>query len=224
MRRLLLPLAAVALVAVLVIAHVAWNRSGSNQWELAIDENGVKVWTLKTPGSNVVMVKATTTIQSRLAGMVKLLEDLESCVDAQCYDAKVIEPVQSVPGRYAAYIRFKFDVPGFNTQDFVLFQEHYQDPASKKLEINLLAAPNRIARDECCVRVKHLHNNWKITPRQNGRLDIEFTQDTDMEGLPYFLVNFALKAGTHEIMSGMQKLMDMDKYKHAKVDYIQELN
>lgn len=213
---------AVALIAILLIAHLIWNGSGSNQWELAIDKNGVKVWTQKTPGSNLVRVKAKTQVSSRLAGMVKLLEDLDSCIDAMCYDAKVIQTMDTPPGRYAAYVRFKFDIPGMTTRDYVLFQEHYQDPVSKKLEINIIAAPNKIPRDECCVRVTHLHNNWQITPLENGRLDIEFMQDTDIAGMPYPLVNLALTQGTYEILHGMQDLMDMDKYRNAQVDYIQE--
>jgi len=212
-----------ALAVILLLSHFAWNASGSNEWELSRDEDGVKVWTLKTPGSNLLKVKAATRVKSSMAGMVKLLEDLESCVDAECYDARVIEPIDTLPGRYAAYIRFKYDVPGFRTQDFVLFQEHYQDPDSKRLEINIIAAPGRIARDECCARVTHLHNSWLLTPLKNGELDIEFVQDTDIVGMPYFLVNLALTLGTHEIMRGMQALMDMDKYRNAPAGIVQEL-
>lgn len=213
---------ALALAAILMLLHLIWNRSGSNQWELAIDKDGVKVWTLKTSGSNLVKVKAATRIKSRLGGMVKLLEDLDSCAEADCYDAKVIQSIETLPGRYAAYVRFKFDIPGLKTQDYVLFQEHYQDPVSKKLEINLMAAPSRIPWDECCVRITHLNNSWKITPLRNNELDIEFTQDTDME-MPYFLVNFALTRGTYEILHGLQDIMNMEKYRNARGGYIQEL-
>lgn len=212
-----------ALIAVAAIAHVVWNRSGSGQWELAIDQDGVKVWSMKNPGNNLVRIKAAVRIKSSLAGMVKLLEDLESCVDAHCYDAKVLQSLDTPPGQYAAYVRFKFDIPGMATRDYVLFQEHFQDPQTKKLEINLIAAPNKIPRDDCCIRVTHLHNNWKITPLPGGELDIEFMQDTDVGGMHYLPANLALTHGTHEILRGMQALMDMDKYRTAQVPTIQEL-
>ena len=214
---------ALALAVILLIAHLVWNGAGSNQWELAMDKNGVKVWTLKTPGSNLVRVKAATRITSSLGGMVKLLEDLGSCVDAKCYDAKVLQAIDTVPGRYAAYVRFKFDLPGMATRDYVLLQEHVQDPVSKRLEINVIAAPNRVARDPCCIRITHLHNHWTLTPLANRQLDIEFTQDTDIGGMPYVMANLALKLGTYEIIHGMQDLMNMGKYRDAQVGYIQEL-
>lgn len=212
------------LIIILLIAHLFWNQSGSNQWDLAIDENGVKVWTIKTPGSNLIRIKATVKVKSSLSGMVKLLEDLESCVDAQCYDAKVLQPVDSLPGHYAAFVRFKYDIPGFNTRDYVLYQTHIQDQKSKQLVIDIIAAPDAIPRDECCVRISHLHNNWRITPLANNELDIEFRQDTDFGGVPYFLANYALKQGTYEILLGMQGLMDMEKYRTAKIKDIREFS
>jgi hypothetical protein len=215
--------AGLALAAILLMAHFAWGASGSNQWELVKDQNGVKVWTLKTPGANLVRVKATVRVDSKLAGMVKLLEDLESCVDAYCYDTKRLAQIPSLPGHAATYVRFKFDIPGLKTREYVLFAEHYQDPASKKLEINIMAAPDKMPRDTCCVRVTHLHNNWKLTPLPNGQLDIEFTQDTDLGGLPYFFTNIALTEGTYEIMQDMQKLMNKERYRTAQVDDIREL-
>jgi len=215
---------AVLILAILLcIAHFVWNASGSNQWELVMDGDGVKVWTVKTPGSNLVQVKATVRVKSKLAGMVKLLEDLDSCVDAYCYDAQEIRRVNSLPGHSATYVQYKFDLPGLKTRQYVLFAEHVQDPDSKKLEINVIAAPNFIPRDECCVRVTHLHNNWKLTPLKNDELDIEFTQDTDLGGVPYFLANIALKEGMYKVLRDMQDLMNKDRYRNAHVDYIEEL-
>jgi hypothetical protein len=216
--------AVLALAVLLLPAHLLWSASGSNQWQLALDKEGVKVWTMKTPGSELVRIKASTRVKASLSAMVKLLEDLDSCVDAKCYDARVIQPIASVPSQYAAYVQFKFDIPGLTTREYVLMQEHIQDPLSKKIEINIIAAPNRIARDACCVRITHLHNHWTLTPLKNGELDIEFMQDTDIGGLPYFLANPALTYGTHEILHGMQALMDMPKYRDARLANIAELS
>jgi hypothetical protein len=213
----------VALLAILLVSHWLWAASGSNQWKLAMDQDGVKVWTLKTPGSPLVKIKATTRVKSSLAGMVKLLEDLDSCVDANCYDGKVIESIETVPGRYAAYMTFKFDIPGLKTRQYVLLQHHHQHPVSKQLHIDISAASNRIPPDDCCVRITHLHNVWNLTPLQGGELDIEFMQDTDVGGLPYFVANYALTQGTYQILHGMQGLMNKQQYREARIDSVQEL-
>lgn len=214
---------AAILAAVLLISHWAWVGSGSSQWQLAKDQDGIKVWTLKTPGSALVKVKATTQVQSKLAGMVKLLEDLDSCVDASCYDGRIIESVESVPGRYAAFVTYKFDLPGLKTRQYVLFQQHHQDASTKELRLELVAAPNTLAPDDCCVRVSHLHNKWHIVPRANDQLDVELIQDTDIGGLPYFIANVGLVEGTFAIFRGIQDLMNKEKYRDARIESIQEL-
>lgn len=208
------------LAAVLaIVAYGMWvGIAGSNQWRLVKDKNGVQVWTLKTPGSSLVQVKAHTRIKSSLAGMVKLLEDPSSCVDAHCYDGTVIERLPAVPNRYAAYVSFKFDIEGLRTREYVLFQQHYQDPNTGKLVIHMLAAPDRMPRDPCCVRITHLDNTWRLTPLPDGVLDVEFAQDTDLGGLPSLLADFALVEGTYQILDGMQGLMNLPRYRHAQLD------
>lgn len=215
--------AAIGLLAAMLIAHFAWNRSGSGQWELAKDDGGVKLWTLKTPGSNLVQVKSTVRIKSTVSGMLVLLEDLDSCVDAECFDAKMIERLDTPPGHYAAYVRFKFAVPGVHTQEYVLFQQRFQDPQTKQVKVTLMAAPARIPRDECCVRITHLYNTWLLTPRANGELDIEFTQDTDTGGLPYPVANLGLIEGTFQVMQDMQDMMNKPRYRVATYADVKEL-
>lgn len=211
------------LAAMLMASHYLWVASGSNQWELAKDQDGIKVWTLKTPGTGLVKVKATTQIQSKLGGMVKLLEDLDSCADASCYDGRIIQPIESVPGRYAAFVTYKFDLPGMKTRQYVLLQQHHQDANTRELRLELLAAPNSIAPDDCCVRVTHLHNKWRIVPRADDRLEVELIQDTDIGGLPYFIANVGLIEGTFAIFRSIQGLMDMPKYRDARIESVQEL-
>ncbi len=214
--------ALIALAAVGLIAHFAWRLSGSNEWQLSKDEGGVKLWTLKKPGSNLVLVKSTVRVKASLSGMVRLLEGM-SCADAGCYDEKIIERQQTPPGHYAAYTRFKFDVPGVHTQEYVLFQQRFQDPETRQIRVDLIAAPSRTPRDPCCVRITHLHNTWRLTPQPGGFVDIEFTQDTDTGGLPYPLANLALTEGTFQVMKDMQSLMDKPRYRIDSFNDIQEL-
>ncbi|CAM4025318.1 hypothetical protein [Bordetella tumulicola] len=211
-----------ALAVIALVAHFVWRASGSNEWELAKDENGVKLWTLKTPGSGLVRVRGLVEVDSRLAGMMTLIEDLDSCVDAFCYDEKRLDQIPSVKGRAATYVRYKFDIPGLKTRDYVLFAERNQQPGNNQVDVNVIAAPNRLPRDECCVRVTHLHNHWKLTPLPNGKLEIDFMQDTDLGGLPYFFTNFALTEGTFQVLRDMQSILDKDRYKNAVVEDIRE--
>lgn len=224
-RRIFRILGRIALIGAVLafVAHLAWGFSGSNEWKLVREADGAKLWTLKTPGEHLLRVKASVTVNTRLAGMVKLLEDLDSCVDAYCYDTKRIVQIPSQPGRAATYVRFKFDIPGLKTREYVAFAEHFQDPVTRKLDINVIAAPSGLPRDTCCIRVTHLHNHWTLTPLPGGKVEVEFSQDTDLGGMPYPLANIALAEGTFKLMGDLQGLMDKPRYRDAQVDDIQEL-
>jgi hypothetical protein len=210
-----------------LLSHFVWVASGSNQWELDRETDGIKLWTLKSPGSGLLQVKGEARINSRLSSMAMVLEEFDDSAEGVFYyDGIKIREVESMPGNKASYARFKFDfpVPGIAPREYILLSERFQDPKTKKYELNLMAAPNMLPRDPCCVRVTHLHNNWKLTPLKNGELHIEFTQDTDDGGLPYLVQNLFLKEGTVMMLQHMRQLMKQDKYAKAQIASIQELD
>ena len=72
------------LIVILLLSQWIWKISGSNQWELEIDKNEVKIYTLKAPGTYWKKFKVNGQFKSSLSGIVKLLRDPDSCVDAGC--------------------------------------------------------------------------------------------------------------------------------------------
>jgi hypothetical protein len=216
--------AVLILILMGLVSHLIWRASGSNEWELAIDDDGVKVWTLKSPGTSLIKVKGETKVKSKLAGMIKLMEDPDSCVDAGCYDAVQLQGFESPPGSFAQFFLFRFALPApFSPREFVIFQQRTQDPDTKVVEAHIIAAPSKTHPDPCCVRIAHMHNTWRVTPRANDMLDVEFTQDTDVGGLvPYFVTNMMLPQETFTILQDMQGILDKDKYKNAIADNVLE--
>src|SRR6478672_6912009 len=68
----ILGIAGISVFFLYSLAGLIWRFSGSNQWELAAEKNGAKVYTLKMPGSDMLQVKGVMRYRSTLAGMVKL--------------------------------------------------------------------------------------------------------------------------------------------------------
>lgn len=224
--RRLLRLALIGLISLAVLCAVAdqaWKRSGSNEWKLVKDEAGVKLWTLKAPGSRLLQIKAQLRVKATMAGMIKMLEGLEACSELHCRDNKLIERLSAPPGHYAAYVSLKFDVPGIHTQEYVVLHRRFQDPTTRQVKVDLIAAPARLPRDECCVRITHMHNTWLFTPKENGEIDVLFTEDTDSGGLPYPVANVLTVEGIFEIMKGMQDMMDKPRYRVDSYADIKEL-
>lgn len=211
-----------SLIAILFLLNWIWMMSGSNQWKLEREKDGVKVYTLKSPGSRFIKVKAIGRIRSTLAGIVRLAIE-PSCEDVGCYDQRLIARIDSLPGYY--YYTFRFDLPfPFATREFVILTTFSQNPQSKEIFIDIIATPNKIPPDECCVRVAQMHNTWRFTPLENGEVDVEFVADTDPGGgVPYFLTNLGAPSGSYDILIRLQEILNKEKYQNAKIDYVQEL-
>lgn len=213
------------LVAILFVGDWLWVRSGSGEWELLREKDGIKIWTLKTPGTGLRKIKINMQVKTNLAGMIKLIEDPTSGPDVGAKKVTMLESKISPSGDYSAYYECLIDLPfPFSDRQGVILILHSQDPVSKKIVMNVFAAPNRLPPNESYVRPTHTHNIWHLTPRENGMVDIEYFQDSYMGGsVPYYVNNVLAPVALHKLFSKFQDLMNKEKFKNAKFDYIKEL-
>jgi hypothetical protein len=212
-----------ALIAGLFIAHVAWKYSGSNQWQLDSDRNGVKVYSRKTPGSTLKQFKAVTRVTTTLNRVVAAMNDNSSqnCKDWMpiCAGLKSIEPWN--PQGLYSITYFRLDLPfPFSPRDLVYKTQISQDPVSKAVTVYLLALPGMVPENKCCVRVTQIHNRWIWSPLKDGEVELQLFSDMDAR-VPYFLAN---KRGDDlgRLLSRVPQLLSKQQYQNEKVDYIQE--
>ena len=215
-------LGALTLVAMLSIAHLAWKNSGSNQWELEIDKNGVKVYSLKSPGSVLKQFKGVTRIKTTLNRAVAsaLDPDLENCVDwnPSCVKVQSVEP-WNTQGQYLInFVKSNYPPP-FSPRDNVVKIHVTQDAKSKAVLVEFIAAPDRFPKNDCCYRIPRMHNSWRYTPLENGEIEVEHIQNVD-RGLPYIRSNRVTPNGVYRILLRIPQLLNKEKYHHASFDFI----
>lgn len=220
-RRGLLPTVAI-LATVAVVAHFAWKYSGSNQWELRRDENGVRVYTMKTPGSTLLKVKADMQVATSLSSAVFLLRGDESTSDDfGGQDFTVVDRIET-PQLFMACYSAKHPMPApFRTKELVVMLNYAQDKRTKQVEINVQAAPGRTPPSPNTSRVTHLNNIFRLTPLPDGRIDWEITLDVDM-GLFYPLANLSMPEYLFKDLSYHKDLVLTEKYQKARLISIDE--
>src|SRR5260370_23964965 len=74
----------VSIVVLLFFAQLIWRFSGSNQWELVQAKDGIKIYSLKVPGSDLLQLRAIGRINSTLSGVVAWMEDPDACKVQGC--------------------------------------------------------------------------------------------------------------------------------------------
>jgi START domain len=210
----------IALITLYVVASAAWRFSGSNQWEFAEERDGVKIYTLKTPGSDLIQVKGVVRLRTTLGGVIKLLYDPVTTSDYGYREKRTIEEVDD----WFGYASFRLDLPfPFQTREFVVRSQIHQHPRTKEVLIAAAAAPDKAPPNSCCFRVTEMNNTWRFTPLGNGQVELEYVFKTNMGGfMPALLMNRRRPKFVVDALSRLQGMLDKKNYQNAKLDFIQE--
>lgn len=215
------PMIALAALAIAVtVAHFAWKGAGSNDWQLVRDENGIQVFTLKTPGQVLLKVKATMKLDTRLSSAVALLRDDPFGVDSGTSEIQVIERIET-PAVFLSYIAVDHVPVPFGSRELVALV-NYSQSADKHVEINVQAAPTKAPPSGTTARVKHLNNVIRLIPAADGRLEWEVSSDVDMDVL-YPLANFALPRELFDRLRIQRARVMTQKYVQASLVSVREL-
>lgn len=221
-RRLFFP-GILALLALLTVAHYAWKYSGSNEWKLVRDEDGLRVFTLKAPGATLLKVRGEMRVKTSMSSAVFLMRGDETTnEDFGGKDFKIFERIET-PDLYHAYMSVKHVMPPpFTTKELVVLLSYAQDKKTKEVAVNVQAAPTKIPPSPDAMRITHLSNIFRATPLPNGEVKWDVSFDVDM-GLAYPLANLSMPEYVFQDMIKNRKLLATEKYKKAKLLSVQEL-
>lgn len=208
-----------SLVVVLFFAQLIYRLSGSNQWELVLEKDGIKAYSLKAPGSDLVQFKAVGRIHSTLPGIVAWMKDTNACKVQGCTESIEVERV----GDQLQYNYFQYDFSPFGKRDFMIRSQFYQNPETKEVLLTVAAIADRFPRKEGFFRVTNMNNKWRLTPLDNGQVEVEIENNLDPGGLfTATLFNMRRPEGMYDILTHLEKWVNKEKYQNAKFDFIKE--
>lgn len=212
---------ALVLTGVAVVAHIVWVRSGSGQWKLIRDEDGIQVYSLKDPGTGLMKFRGRTRVKTSLTSSVFLYRGDESTnEDFGGKNFKIFDRVET-PKMYMAYFSVEQPMPPFGTKEMVSMLNYAQDPKTGEVLINVQAAPSAKPPTPGTSRVTHLNNQFRLTPLGNGEVQWEITGDVDL-GLPYPMINLAMPDLLFKGLSDQRKLVLTPKYQQARLISVRE--
>jgi hypothetical protein len=221
-----LKIAALALLSIFVLyhaAHLGWTYSGSNEWQLTSDEDGIKLWSLKTPGVALLKVKGEMRIAARLSTLMAMLEDEDAEASADMSKVAVLERKDTPQLTLVYHDYVQFFPPPLGRREFILQTHHSQDPVTRKIEVSVLAAPNRLPPRADIVRIEHLHNIWVLNPLPNGEVELQLFADVDLGGnVPDIVQNMIMPQIVKLMFTSLRNKSTWERFVHAHVLYIKE--
>ncbi len=220
----IMALSVIGLVVAYQAVGMAWTSLGSNEWTLSSEEDGIRIWTRKTPGDSLLKVKGEMRTKARLSSVLAILEETEVLDKSIGIDKVNVLERKDTPSVYMAYHHYVHKLPQpIGSREFIIQTHHAQDAETGRVEVNVLAAPNKLPPVENLVRITHLNNIWTLDPRPNGELDLTMIVDVDLGGsLPYFMKNTIMPQAILGLFKSIRTLATQDRYLNATVAHIRE--
>lgn len=215
--------AALGLAVVGMLAHVFWVRSGSGEWELVRDEDGIKIYSRKDPGYALLKFRSVTRVKTSLTSSVFMYRgDPTTSADFGGQKFDIFRKFET-PNSYLSYYSVEQPMPPpFVTKEMVSMLNYAQDPKSGEVVINVQAAPSALPPTPGVSRVTVLNNIFRLTPMKNGEVEWDIILDADM-GLLYPLANLALADFLFKGTIDQRKLVMTEKYQKARLLSVREL-
>lgn len=213
-----------ALCVAVLVSHFAWKYSGSDQPKLVIDKNGIKVYTIKSPGSSLMKIVATrrlaTTMDKAVSNFID--DSLENCVDwdSACFVSRVVEPWDPRTKSYTQLWTKDFGSP-FAPREFVLNTKFTKDAVTNAVTVQFKATPEKLPPDDCCFRVQHMSSRWLFTPAGEGQIDVKLLSDIDV-GVPYFLFNMEAPERIYSAVEDLPRLVNSPRFANARVEWLHD--
>lgn len=212
----------------LVALNWIWVASGSGTWQLEIDRDGTQVYSMKVPGDSTVKFRGVTQYDYSYSQMLSAFIDAESFTEdcgklaAGCLEYRFLKPWDRQRMTNTQYWRTEL-FPPFLNREVVVNGRIYQNPQTKEILLENSTAPSLLPPNPCCVRITQLHNTWHYTPLKNGKVQVEYIQNFDAGGFfPDFLMSFGAQVVHALLHEDIPKLLDNDKYRNARLDFIEE--
>lgn len=217
-----------ALIVIVMVANWIYIKSGSNEWELKLEKNGVKVYALKTPGSGITQYKGIVqgdySLNQLVAGLVGD-NTFETCKEwiPNCMAAQTVEPWNNDTRSETSMWTFRLPWP-FEPREFINRSRVTQDKMTKTVRVDFYGAPDKLPLNEGRIRAKSIHNYLTYTPLEDGMVEVVNVQHYSMGGwFPDYLLNLnrvdMMYTGLHDLYP---KVLNKERYKQARYDFIEE--
>lgn len=204
----------------LFLLQCAFSYDDSHDWVLKKDENGIKVYTRYSPGSNLKEVRVVNNVNSSLSAIVAILNDTKN-YPAWIYACSEAQTLKLVNDR-DQYQYSVTNVPWpFSDRDVVTHFKVEQDSVTGIVMVNSTGLPEYIPEKEGRVRVQHFQSNYKLTPLDSGIVKVEFELYVDPGGnIPAWLINANIVLAPYNTSAAM--ITQLPKYQSVSYSFIKE--
>ncbi|WNW10803.1 START domain-containing protein [Pseudomonas sp. DTU_2021_1001937_2_SI_NGA_ILE_001] len=175
------------LIAVCGVTVLVSSGAYAEDWQLAKDEQGIKVWLSDVAGSKYKAYRGVTVIDASVERLRALQEDVVGAC-AWIHECESQKLLKHEGDKAWTYTRFKTPWP-VTPRDSVLEVTTRQE-ADGSLRRTLVEKPTYVPEEKGYVRVAEVEGFWQLTPKGPNRTEVTYQVHTDPGGsVPSWLSN-----------------------------------
>lgn len=182
------------------LAFCAAGLTHAQDWQLAKDEAGIKVYLSEVPGSKYKAYRGVVSIKADMAKLRALQEDVvASCAWIhECQEQKLLKQEGDKRWTYTRY-----STPWPVTPRDSIMQVTLEQGADGSFTRKLQGLPNYQPEQKGYVRVSSLQGYWSLTPKPDGMVEVVYQVHTNPGGsVPSWLSNkFVVEAPFNTLKS-----------------------
>lgn len=217
-------------IVLIFVANTFWIISGTDEWKLEIDRDGVQVYSYKESGSYNKIFKSVMNSDftpSQIVGALVLdNHSLDNCKAwiPECMELKVVEPYNDKMQGDVVLWTLELMPALFSSREYLIKTHANENSKTKIVTIDVMAGGNKLPLNKKTVRISHIHNRWQMTPLDSGQIELQLIQDFSMGGFfPEFLLNLVGAEEAHKLFAKqLPELVNKEKYRNASFDYISQ--
>ncbi len=196
-----------AAMFVLPLNGFAQDNNGQRNWELAVQQDGITVYTSEVEGSSMKATKSVLTIDVSKDKVAKALRDVESQHEwmATIIESRMLEKI-SKNEFYAYYVA---DAPWPVSQRDIISHYNVKEKPSGEILFDIEGAPDYIDEKEDIVRIKKATSSWRLIPREGNTVKVIYRYHADPGGsIPSWLANQAVTDTPFQTVKNLRERLE----------------
>lgn len=161
--------------------------SAQENWKLAKEEAGIKVYTKAEPGSEYKAFKADMQVSCKIEDIVEVLKNMNSN-NTWVVNCKGVKLLETGDNDQYYYIETSLPWP-FNNRDMV-YHFQYTEINSGQVRVTVTGIPGYIQPREGITRMAKTNGHWLLSTIDSGKTAITYQMHVEPGGLiPAWLAN-----------------------------------
>lgn len=174
----------------------------AEEWQLAKDEEGIRVYLSAVEGSKYKAYRGVTTIKSDMATLRALQDDVQgSCLWIHACSGQMLlkhEGTQS-------WVYTRFEMPWPVTARDSILQVVTVENSDGSLTRTMAGKPQYLPEDKDYIRVTSLQGYWSFVPKSAGEIEVTYQAHTEPGGsVPSWLANSFVVDAPFNTLSGLR--------------------